>query len=381
MRLQLSRCAQLWPRQAVLVGATLVSFAAQADEASDTWTGDVDLRFHYYWERSTRVMAPAVGATLETPAGTELKADYLVDAITSASLATGTITDTGFTELRHQVGFGAEQPIDLGDAQLRLGAATRISWEPDYFARAAMLNARIDFNRRASALTLSSTYANDALRQVLRVDGQRSDQGRVGTLQALVTSASLQQVLTPRSTMTLGYDLVHNWGFLQNPYRYVIVAGTPRPETHPGQRTRHVGHARLAVILPGTATGIHLLYRAYLDDWKVGAINPEVAVYQPLSDIFLSRLRYRYYRQTRAYFYRNQSEYEPDAALVSADPKMSPFDSHLVGLHLRVNLLFLRDTALSFLEAAAADISFDYLIQNNRFGNAVLSQAGLSAPF
>lgn len=62
-----------------------VSLTARADRASGTWTGSVETRGNYYWERSTRVVAPTVAVNLDSPDGVQLHADYLVDVITSAS--------------------------------------------------------------------------------------------------------------------------------------------------------------------------------------------------------------------------------------------------------------------------------------------------------
>ncbi|MDH3728991.1 MAG: hypothetical protein OER77_15780, partial [Myxococcales bacterium] len=68
-----------------------------------TWTGDVQLRGNYYWDRSTRVVAPEIIAQLEAPQGSRLRVDYLVDSITSASIAAGALEDTRFNEIRHDV--------------------------------------------------------------------------------------------------------------------------------------------------------------------------------------------------------------------------------------------------------------------------------------
>jgi hypothetical protein len=60
---------------------------------------------------------------------------------------------------------------------------------------------------------------------------------------------------------------------------------------------------------------------------------------------------------------------------------MSRFSSHLVGIQLRVALDFLTHTPLSFLERAWLDTSFNYWFQTSSFGNGVLAQVGLRAPF
>src|SRR5262245_18136952 len=74
----------------VACGVALVLFAAprvQADDATGTWTGSLEGRGNYYWERSTRVVVPAAKIKLAAPNGLRVGADYLVDVITSASIA------------------------------------------------------------------------------------------------------------------------------------------------------------------------------------------------------------------------------------------------------------------------------------------------------
>src|SRR5690606_28360550 len=84
MRLQLrdaTRAQRAWCRGrrgcARLFGLCLVlslclfapPAAVDADAASGTYTGSVSLRGNYYWERSTRVIAPAIAMGVESPRG------------------------------------------------------------------------------------------------------------------------------------------------------------------------------------------------------------------------------------------------------------------------------------------------------------------------
>ncbi len=144
----------------------------------------------------------------------------------------------------------------------------------------------------------------------------------------------------------------------------------------------HAIYARLAWYLPATRTSLQALYRAYIDSWDVAALTPEARIYQEITDLAQLRLRYRFYSQTRAYFYQpDNSNYAADDAFVTADPKMSTFHSHLVGLQLTLGLDFLDGSSLGFARGGAIDFGFDYLWQTSRFGNAVIAQMGLRVPF
>lgn len=376
----------LAPCSALLVLA-LVSSLARADESSGTWTGHVELRTNHYWDASTNVDAPEVRVRLDSPEGTRIEAGYLLDAITTASVAAGAQEDIVFTEVRHQGGLSLSRELDLGSAQLRIGTSGRISSEPDYFATAVTSSGALSLNQRSTVLSLALTYAHDDVGAVLRGGGPRtdvtgrdlSDRGRQGQLEAFAAVLGWSQVLSPVATLAASYQLVHASGFLQNPYRRARVSRGLTQELHPDERTRHTLSGRLAYFIPQTSTAIHLGYRAYLDDWGVAAINPEIRVYQMLGRSALLRLRYRFYDQVGSFFFR--TDYGGDESFFSADPKMSRFDSHLAGVELRIALDFLAGTPLSFLDRAWLDMSFNYWFQTSGFGDGILAQTGIRAPF
>lgn len=377
-----------WRLVLAVVPALLLARPASADLASGTWTGEVEARGNYYWERSTRVIAPAIGVSLESPDGVRLHADYLVDSITSASQAAGTLIDRRFTEVRHDVGLGVGREFDFDAVQLDLGVRTNVSSEPDYLSTSLGTDAVLSLNQRATLLRLSLTYVHDDVGKLLRGadrvgPGGRdlSDRGQVGELDAVVTSLGISQILTPELVGDLGYDLGYLEGFLANPYRQVPVMGNPVDETHPGTRWRHTLYGRLAYHVRPTGTSLHALYRAYVDSWDIAALSPEARVYQEIGPFTTLRLRYRFYTQTRAFFYRPPEQYTTGDTYVSADPKMSEFHSSLVGLQLQLRADFLEGSSLDGLRGARLDMSFDYIWNTNRYGNGVISQIGLRVPF
>lgn len=375
---------------AVAIAATVLGArpGARADEATGTWTGSLELQGNYYWETSTRVVAPEVRARLTSPEGTDIRVEYLVDAITSASIAAGVAADIRFTEVRNQVGAGIGRELDLGEAQLRLDLGGRISHEPDYLATGITFSSTLSLAQRCTLIGTSLGYIHDDVGAVIRGAQPRvgagrdlSDRGRVGQLEGLTVGLSLSQVLAPWAVANVGYDLVYNWGYLQNPYRGVMVEGVVRPEMHPSERLRHSLYGRLALYAPPTGTAFHLLYRAYVDGWNVAALTPEGRMYQEVGELLTLRLRYRYHTQDRSFFFRPPEQYDIDDPYVTADPKMSRFESHLVGVHARVALAFLDGSVLDFLDEAELWLSFDTWFQTSRFGNGVIAQTALRVPF
>ena len=372
------------------IAVMLASGSVRADEASGTWTGAVALWGNYYWETSTRVEAPSVAFRLSSPDGIDVHGEYLLDAITSASVAAGVIADVRFTEIRHQGTIGVGHELDLGEAQLRLDVSGRVSAEPDYLASGVTLSGSLSLAERCSVIGFSLGYIHDEVGAIVRGGPPRvdpatgrdlSNRGRLGQLEGVNLSIAYTQILAAWALATIGYDFVHNDGFIQNAYRQVQVQGALQPEHHPDQRTRHSFYGRLAMMIPQTHTAFHLNYRVYVDDWGIGALTPEARIYQEVGEDVTLRVRYRYYNQLRSFFYRPDMQYRFDDEFVTADQKMADFETHLLGFRVLVSLGFLGGGPLDFLSRGHFTLSFDYLWQGSRFGNAVLSQTGLEVPF
>ncbi len=363
--------------------------AAQADRASGTWTGDLHLRGNYYWERSTRVLAPSVGVNLESPSGVRMGAEYLVDSITSASQAAGVLEDVRFTEIRHQGAVNAGYEFDLGSAHLDISGNFRVSREPDYLSIGGGIASALSLNERTTVLRVGFTYLHDEIRQLFRNGtGERpTSMGMSGrsfgeSFEALALTLGWEQILSPVVYLQVTYQYGYMNGFLSNAYRRIVVNDALRPENHPNIRRRHTLTGRLAYHLRATRTSFHLIYRAYLDNWGIGALTPEIRIYQRLTSFTHIRARWRHYRQTEADFYeQNYPMDTADDALVTADPKMSAFHSNLVGFQFLLSAHFLDGTALEAIRDARLDFSFDYIWNTNRFGNGVIAEVGLSVPF
>jgi hypothetical protein len=371
---------------ALLVAA--LPLAASADETSGTWTGNVEARGNYYWETSTRVIAPEVTANLESPGGVRLNGHYLLDSITSASIAAGAITDVRFTELRHDFGLGAGYEFDLGDSQLETNFRGRYSQEPDYSSLAGTLSTGLSLAERATVLRYNLTVFHDEVGAILRgntaadptTGRDLSNRGKQGDLNGVVMNFLLSQAVTPDLTLDFGYDLGLLYGFTQNAYRRVAVDGALLNENHPDQRTRHTVHGRLGYFIRPTSTAVHLLYRAYLDNWNIAALTPEVRLYQEIGDLVMLRARYRYYQQTRSFFQHDEGYTSADDYW-TADPKMTAFHSHLVGGLLVLHLGFLERSALDFAWNATIELGLEYVWRTNRYGNGVIGQVALNVPF
>lgn len=351
-----------------LLASLLVCTLARGDAASGTYTGSVAVRGNYYWEESTRVVAPSIGASVASPSGVRVEGMYLLDAITSASQATGVQDDIAFTERRNEGHAGLGYELDLGDQQLDLSARGRYSKEPDYVSRGIGFAAALSLDQRNTVLHLTGYYLlDDVYRRVRGAPATSPDRSvvrsaeHVGDLDALSLGAAWDQVLSPSATFTLGYDLALLDGFQANPYRNVPFAnGGGAPEKHPDARTRHAGYLWLAYYYRETRLALRAGYRLYYDSWEILAHAPEVRIHQEIGRHLELRLRYRYYTQSAAYFWRRGGNLREDA-YYTHDPKMGEFYDHTYGLKVRLALDFLAFTALDFLRTAVLDWNVEYL--------------------
>lgn len=350
------------------------SAVVRADELNARWSGDVELRANYFLERSTRVEIPTARASLVSPTGIRIGADVLLDSITSASIAQGVTDDALFTERRLAFGGSLGNSREIGnDATLDWTVFGRYSFETDYFATAAGFDALLSLAQHCSMLRINSTFITDRIEK-------RGDASFGHQLRGVSTRLSYEQVLTPTLTATVAADVAYLDGFLANAYRSVAVPGEGRlAENHPKQRFRIAPSLQVRWHIPLTRTSLHLRIRGYDDTFDITAMTAEARVYQELGEHFVTRLRYRMYDQTSSYFADNTFRVAGTREhLVTADPKMQGFGTQELGLKIEARLPWL--SALH-LEAAWFDVAFDYRWNDNRYGNAVLAQAGMRVPF
>lgn len=336
---------------------------------------EIRVRGVYYKERATRVIQPMLDVSLEATPDLQLEGHVLLDAITSASVSAGT-DGQAFTENRFEAGLGAD--YTMGD--MRVGGFGRVSTEPDYQSLFGGLRAAVELLRKNTTLGVVLGAGTDHVTN----EGARFGITPVeveGDLTMLLGSLSVTQVLSPRVVGGLTYDVIHLSGFLENPYRPVSGGGdTIALERLPDERLRHAIAGSVRAFLPASRTTLIGSYRLYVDDWDILAHTPELRVVQELAPDLDLHLRYRYHNQGAASFYRDVYDtLDPMAApYVTEDVKLSAFDSHILGVKLESALEHLGFT--DYIGRWRVDVLLHYVIQNNRFGDAVVLQAGLAIP-
>jgi hypothetical protein len=376
----------------VVISACLPA-RVRADETTGTWTGSIEGRGNYYWERSTRVIVPTVKARLYSPDGYRIGAGYLVDAITSASIAqTGGAKDGLFTELRHSANADVGKVFDFTSTQLDLSINGTYSTEPDYKSLIYGFESSLYWNDKNSKATLFGSRVQDRVLSNAMPTFHKD-------LNGFTTGIDFEQVLNPSMVLSVRYQFGYLWGFLANPYRTALIGPLPHSENHPDNRVRNAVSAHFSWQLPNSNTSLHLLYGAYADSWNIAAINPEIRVYQQIGPDLVLRPRYRFYAQSAAYFERNRCGQElsemssvckdiPPGAYpvgytgpVTNDPKMAAFVTHTFGISVDYRLSFLAETVFDFARDASIDIGIDRWLSTSTYGNGIIATVGARMAF
>jgi hypothetical protein len=334
----------------------------------------------YFRETSTRVVQPMIEISKDLPDGYAVSAHFLVDAITSASIAAGTTQDNIFTELRKEFGLQVGKTID----HTHMSLLYRQSREPDYVSHTFGVQVAQDIWDNSGTIALSVARGPDELGMTL----DRS-------LDVYFASALYTQALSPTLIVELGYEVSYLRGYLANPYLQVPNLGYENP---PSERLRHVFVTRFAYYLPRSRTGLQLHYRFYVDHgledppdpWRMVGHSVEGRVYQELLEGLELRLSYRLHSQGAARFWCNTDVsrggrsdcYGFFPTYYSADPKFGPLATHVPQAKLTWEARALASVpVLGWLSSGAFEISYAYYFQSTHYGGAHLLQTGYSLPF
>lgn len=388
-----------WCLLALLVAVVTWPALAHAEDR-------VTIRGNYYRERSTRVLQPTVHVTVDAPdERLTLGAAYVLDAISSASIATGTQAVTGgdnvFTEIRHE----AMGTVGSKLGNWSLGGFFRYSTETDYISRSVGASVSRDFLQRSLNLSLAYAYNFDRVFEIIDSTGRRAPWcggSEVGTcrgeghglgtnlLQVHYLSVGYAHALHKTLLLLLGAEGAFARGPQDNPYREELLPGIAA-ETHPLIRNRLALSSELRWYVPEGRTTFEPQYRFYVDDWGVQGHSIDGRIHFRLTDHLRARVRYRFYIQSEAFFWRDDMMYSdldirctrqaPDAC-ASADPKLDDWHSHTPGIQLTYELDRLaRFKGLTWLEGAWIQATYNHVFQTNRYGPARLGSLAFSMAF
>ena len=376
----------------VFLIATLLPSVARTEDR-------VTVNGNYYREESTRVLSPEVRVTKDAPDERfTVGAAYLLDAVSSASIAAGAQQATGgdnvFTELRHEATGTVASRLD----DWQLGGFFRYSTETDWESRSLGASVSRDFLQRSLNFGVSYAYNFDRVYRILDSTGRRRQwcggaiendpevrdecsDGGVGFESNLLQTHYLQlnysHAVHPTLLLLGTFEYANVGGPQDNPYRGGQLPGVDW-EVHPLRRNRYTLWLGTRWHIPKGRTTFEPRYRYYVDDWGIQGHAPELRAHFRVTKHFLLRLRYRFYAQTKAFFWTGmvhsgetgECTRDDVDACASADPKMSAFRSHTPGIQLTYELDRLAQLrGLHWLEGGWVEATYNYVRQTNRYGD------------
>lgn len=276
----------------------------------------------------TTIVTPKIDVAANVTASTNVDVAYEIDAWTGASIDVVTAATGAIHETRHEANAGIAHELGA----LGLHARYRYSTEPDYRSNGLVLGGRLDLARKNTTLGLDMLASDDVV-------GRAGDPLFARSLRSIGARFSLAQVIDRNTIADVALETSVLDGFQASPYRWVAIGGDGAcastapfcvPEQVPDFRVRSSAFARVRRSLTRTVSA-GLEYRFYFDTWSVRshAIQPDVA--WRLFDRGVLSLRYRYYTQDEASFYRPRYADLMDNKFVTRDRKLSAFFSNELG--------------------------------------------------
>ena len=246
-----------------------------------------------------------------------VKARYLVDAVSSASVDVVSAATERFKELRHE----AEGAVGYDDGSLRASATYVFSVEPDWRSHTVSGAVSHDFLAHNLTVGVSGSYQTNTVWRAHDDNFERS-------LEQIGVGASAVLTPSPLDLVRVAYGLASLSGYQASPYRFArfmdpLASGQllTTAERHPDRRVRHnvtVNWNRHVF----TDSAIRSHARLYLDDWGIASVTGGTEYVVGFGGLQLG-LSARAYAQTRARFY--EDIYPQRRRFMTADRELSPF--------------------------------------------------------
>jgi hypothetical protein len=364
---------------------------------------DADLRTTVFVEPSKEshltVITPAADVGAHPWTFLEVRVGYEADIVSGATEAvkSGPLVDvvsaaTDFHDTRHQFRGG----FTVTGESTRLSADYSYGTEADYHSNAFSVSAGTDFFQKNTQIDLSyargfdkvctSAYtpstAPSGRTRLDSSEGCFTDDPARAARDADITTlqAAWTQAWTPVLAMQLVLTGSIQHGFLENPYRGVVVAaaGQDALENHPDDRQRGAVALRGKYFVKPLQGAIGASMRFYRDTWDIFGQTYEIEGEKYLLPELRVLARARYYTQSGALFYSDdytggEPLNGPRGQYWTGDRELSPLSSFLFGGRvLWAQKAGPESRILGILLGFSAGASFDLLktnLENFTWGN------------
>ena len=309
-----------------LISLILLMLIVNVASAASLPEDRADIQYHYYDGGGVEVDGPTVLVRKSFAQKFSVYGKYHQDSITGASpdVLAGA---SRYTEERDEYSIGGNY---LHENTL-MGLFYTYSDENDYEANTTGFDISHDMFGDMTTIGLGFSYGWDTVK---RVDASAFEED----LERYQYRVAISQILTKTIKASLSYQATIEDGYLNNPYRFVIIANIPQglgSEVYPGTRTGQATELRVAKYWDfkgATSLG----YRFFRDTWDIRAHTIDFTYSQYIGERWLTDLYTRYYTQDAASFYSNN--FSVPRNYMARDKELSTFDSYSIGAKVSYRL-------------------------------------------
>jgi len=304
----------------LLCSSAVLYLSAQGVALSASLPEDrADIQYHYYDGGGVEVDGATVLVRKSFAQKFSVYGKYHQDSITGASpdVLAGA---SRYSEDRDEYTLGATY---LHDNTL-MNAFYTYSDESDYEANTAGFDISHDMFGDLTTVSLGFSYGDDT---IMRVDAPDFEED----LRRYQYRVSLSQILTKKIKASVSYEATVEDGFLNNPYRFVIIGNVPQglgSEVYPGTRTSQATRIQATKYWDFRAATT-LGYRYFRDTWDITAHTVDFTYSQYFGERWLTDFYLRYYTQDAANFYSNN--FAVARNYMARDKELSTFDNYSIG--------------------------------------------------
>jgi len=269
-------------------------------------------KFEDYREAGGRIAVQTQSALVEQDLTPDLhvKLQGVIDAIAGAT-PNGQPAPAGsdqvvLTQMHdHRKAWEADLSRQFSQVNVALGFAN--SRESDYVSNGWSLNTLTDFNRKNTTLLAGIAGTDDDVKVFYQAPWaqKRTNDVIVG----------INQLLDPRTSVTLDFTWDRATGYLSDPYKLVqknveVAPGVFLPftygENRPDRRDRWIAFATLNRAFPDLHGALEASYRFNHDTFGTNASTIELRWFQRIGTRFILEPEFRFYDQSAADFYHYQ---------------------------------------------------------------------------
>ena len=285
--------------------------------------------FSFYGDNGKNlVIAPSLSLSKKLTDTYYLGASAGVDAITSATMnASPTPPPSGDDDEGEGGNFSYRVPLSLSITYDKdddtLTAGGYYSHEDTYIGRTlfASYTRRLNLNNTALGIAFSRSFDNWVPDRPLPTD-RRSERS---------LDLSITQLLSPTRSVQFTCSALRSEGFLAQPTDSLITNAFTVYSQYPEERRGNAYAVRFVTLLDEPSS-LHVQYRYYRDDWHIRSDTVNLELYREISSSVVLGARYRYYRQSAAFFAKDLALYTPADPLIAVDYRMYAFRSNTIGI-------------------------------------------------